>query len=90
MKIVKGIFPAFVLLLFSFSAFCQSTFNVKGLCIGDPARQDVDDFVKLIDKKLASAGVNTLVLRIDYRYEYISHPELRAQDALSEKEVKKL
>src|SRR5690606_9245170 len=34
--------------------------------------------------------INLLVLRIDYRYEYKSHPELRSPNALSEAQVKQL
>jgi len=91
MKTTQRIFLLFsLLLLIPFGIFSQTTFTVKGLCINAPAKQDVDDFIELIDKKLAPAGVNTLVLRIDYRYEYVSHPELRAQDPLSEKDVKKI
>jgi N-acetyl-beta-hexosaminidase len=34
--------------------------------------------------------VNTLILRIDYNYEFTSHPELKDNDALSAKELKKI
>lgn len=89
MKTMKRIFVCFSLFAISFALFPQSTFSVKGLCINTPAKQDVDDFVELIDKKLAPAGVNTLVLRIDYRYEYVSS-RIADRDPLSEKDVKKI
>lgn len=74
----------------SLTATAQTDFDVKGLCIGAPAKGDVDDFVELIDEKLAPVGMNTLVLRVDYGYEYKSHPELRSGNPLSETDVKKI
>jgi len=46
--------------------------------------------VKFIDEELAPADVNTLILRVDWNYQYTSHPELADSIALSAKEVKKL
>lgn len=68
----------------------QTDFDVKGLCIAAPGKSDVDDFVRLINEKLAPAGVNTLVLRVDFGYEYKSRPELRSGNPLSETDVKKI
>ena len=56
---------------------------VRGFCIGAPAPDGVDDFVSFIRDHLAPAGINTLVLRVDTRYEFTSRPELRAENALS-------
>lgn len=81
------------ILFFTLSVFAihsQSLTDVRGLCIGAPNKSDVEKFVALIDRKLAPAGVNTLVLRIDYNYEYKSRPELRDDNPLSESDVKKL
>lgn len=78
------------LTLFTVSIFAQSNYPVKGLCIEAPAKEDVDQFVKLIDEKLAPAGLNTLVLRVDFAYEYKKRPELRGENPLSESDVKKL
>lgn len=72
------------------TATAQTGFEVKGLCIGAPSKGEVDKFVQLIDEKLAPAGMNTLVLRIDYSYEYTSHPELRGGNPLSEADVNKM
>lgn len=63
---------------------------VVGLCIAAPGPDRLDQFITFMEKELAPNGVNTLVLRIDFNYEYKSHPNLRAEQALSEKEVKKL
>lgn len=68
----------------------DSIFPVRGFCIGAPRPDRLDDFIKFIDTELASRKVNTLVLRVDYNYQYQSHPELRDKDALSKADVKKL
>jgi len=91
---------SFILLIVSFSlsigktAFSQTsaenTLPVRGFCIGAPQSAEVDAFVKFIAEELASRKVNTLILRIDYNYQFESHPELRDKSALSKAEVKKL
>jgi hypothetical protein len=63
---------------------------VRGFCIAAPQAKDVDAFIKFIDEELAPRSVNTLILRVDYNYQYESHPELRDSSALSKIEVKKL
>ncbi len=50
----------------------------------------LDKFIAFVDHELAPRRVNTLVLRVDYNYQYKSHPELRDREALSKREVKKL
>lgn len=68
----------------------QDTFPVRGFCIAAPAKDQLDTFVKFIDEELASRKVNTLVLRVDFNFQFKSHPELSEKDALSKKDVKKL
>jgi hypothetical protein len=63
---------------------------VRGLSIAAPNPGGVDRFVKFIDEELAPMNVNTLILRVDYRFEYKSHPELRGGNPLSIKDVKKM
>jgi hypothetical protein len=65
-------------------------FPVKGFCIAAPRPAGVDAFVKLIKEELAPRGVNTLILRVDFNYQYERHPELRDSVALSKADVKKL
>jgi hypothetical protein len=67
-----------------------NTLPIRGLAIGAPSPDRVDDFVDFINSELVPNNVNTLVLRIDYNYEYRSHPELRDKDALTKKEVRKI
>lgn len=71
-------------------AFPQEEFAVRGLAIKIPEKENVDKFVDFIHQELAPRGINTLILRVDYDYEYKSHPELRNENALSEKDVNKL
>ncbi|SDM33646.1 Glycosyl hydrolase family 20, catalytic domain [Catalinimonas alkaloidigena] len=68
----------------------DSLLLVRGFCIGSPQADGVADFVKFIDNELAPRQVNTLILRIDYNYQYESHPELRDEGALSKADVKKM
>jgi len=67
-----------------------SDFPVRGFCIGAPHSGQVDAFVKFINEELAPRQINTLILRIDYNYQYESHPELRDSVALSKAEVKQI
>lgn len=84
--LLKG-FLASVLL--SGMAFTQAL-PIRGLCIAAPAPARLDDFLQFIHKELASRGVNTLVLRVDYNYQFESYPELRDTAALSKQDVKRL
>src|SRR4051794_32762833 len=68
----------------------DSLLPVRGFCIGSPKPQDVDAFVKFIREELATRKVNTLILRVDYNYQYQSHPELSDSAALSKADVQKM
>jgi len=68
----------------------DSIMPVRGLCIGAPNNEEVDLFVKFISEDLKNMGVNTLVLMVDFGFEYESHPELRSENALSKSDVAKL
>ncbi|HEY3373069.1 MAG TPA: family 20 glycosylhydrolase [Prolixibacteraceae bacterium] len=88
----------FLLVLFTIFLF-NPTFSqtpvkdqlpVRGFCIGSPGSDRVDEFVKFINDELAPRKVNVLILRVDYNYQYQSHPELRDSLALSKADVKKM
>ena len=88
-----------VLIIFLFAALqllAQSTSGidtllpVRGFCIAAPRPANVDRFVKFIKDELYPMNVNTLVLRVDYNYQYTGFPELRDSVALSKDDVKKL
>lgn len=68
----------------------DSLLTVRGFAIAAPKVENVDRFVKFINEELAPRKVNTLILRVDYNYEYESHPELRDSVALSKEDVKKI
>src|SRR6266581_2747225 len=63
---------------------------VRGFCIAAPGPRSLDAFTAFVENELAQRHVNTLILRVDYRYQYESHPELRDSQALSREEAKKL
>lgn len=63
---------------------------VRGLSIAAPKPGDVDRFIKFINEELSPKGINLLLLRVDYNYQYESYPQLRDSIALSKADVKKL
>jgi N-acetyl-beta-hexosaminidase len=68
----------------------DKTLPVRGFCIGAPNTSEIDAFAKFIAEELAPRRVNTLILRVDYNYEFESHPELRDSSSLTKADVKKL
>jgi hypothetical protein len=66
----------------------DQAFPVRGLSLGAPAPAQVERFVGFMGNGLAPLGVNTLILRVDFNYQYESHPELRDRNALSLSDVK--
>jgi hypothetical protein len=63
-------------------------FPVRGLSIAAPSAAQVERFAQFIRQDLAPRGLNTLILRVDYNFQYDSHPELRAGNGLSRADVK--
>ena len=63
---------------------------VRGFCIAAPKPSELNEFVKFINEELAPRSVNTLIVRVDYNYQYEKHPELRDSDALTRRDVRKL
>jgi len=68
----------------------ESPYPVRGLCIAAPSPDLVDEFSGFIEKELAPNRLNLLILRVDWGYEYESHPELRGNNPLTKADVKKL
>ncbi|MDR2534256.1 MAG: family 20 glycosylhydrolase [Tannerellaceae bacterium] len=68
----------------------DSILPVRGLAISAPGRQGLDAFINFIEKELAPAHFNLLILRVDWGYAYESHPELRDENPLTNEDVKKL
>lgn len=67
-----------------------SLLPVRGFCIAAPLPDGVDAFIEFIEQELVPASINTLVLRVDYNFEYQSHPKLRDAVTLNEKQVKRI
>lgn len=88
------LFLFFFLLFVQTQTFAQQKLDslllVRGFCIGSPRPAGVDAFVKFINEELAPRKVNTLILRVDFNYQFESHPELRDSVALSKSDVKKM
>jgi hypothetical protein len=70
--------------------FTPEKLPVRGFCIAAPRSAELNDFVRFIDKELAPASVNTLILRVDFNYSYKSHPELADSSALTKEEVNRI
>ena len=84
----------FIILFTGFQAQSQSKadsiFPVRGFAIAAPSPQLVDSFILFIHRELAPRNVNTLMLRVDFNYQYKSHPELAQENSLSYGDVKKI
>jgi hypothetical protein len=84
----------FVLICINSQLFAQQTLDdllpIRGLAIAAPRTKGLDDFIKFINEELGPKKVNTLILRVDYNYQFQSHPELRDSGALSQADVKKM
>ncbi len=75
---------------FNIPPLAQDELPIRGLAIKVPNKENVDRFVKFIDEELSTRKINTLILRVDYDFQYQSHPELAREDGLSQGEVNKL
>jgi N-acetyl-beta-hexosaminidase len=89
---MKALITSFFILVFtlSFSQTQELLFDVRGLCINAPSPDRLKQFIKFMEDDLAANGINTLVLMVDFNYEYESYPNLRSENALSKHDVKKL
>ncbi|MGF6847273.1 hypothetical protein QFZ51_002508 [Chitinophaga sp. W3I9] len=70
--------------------FKWNVLPVKGLLLSVPAPQDVPLLCRFIKEALKAEGVNTLALRIEYAYQFKSHPELAERNAISETDLKQI
>jgi N-acetyl-beta-hexosaminidase len=82
------------LLLNNFVSMAQekldSILPIRGLCIEVPRPPQLDSFVQFIENELPVRKVNTLILQIEYAYQFKSHPELEDSFALSKSDLKKI
>jgi len=79
---------------FSSSLFAQPKLDellpIRGFAIAAPRANGLEPFIKFINEELGPKKVNTLILRVDFNYQFQSHPELRDSAALSKADVKRL
>lgn len=59
-------------------------------CIAAPSKDRVAEFVKFVDEELGTNGFNTLILRVDFNYDYQSYPNLSDENPLTKKDIKQL
>src|SRR5580692_5108647 len=89
-----GILLIAFVMLFSISLSAQTKLDsllpVRGFCIDAPRPAGLDSFIRFIDDELAPRKVNTLIVQIEYHYQFKSHPELTDSFALSKADVKKI
>lgn len=82
------------LIFYSMSGSAQTKLDsllpVRGFCIDAPRPSGLDSFVRFIDQELAPRKVNTLVVQIEYHYQFKTHPELTDSFALSKSDIKKI
>jgi len=81
-------------LLLAFTSAGQDSLDkllpVRGFCIGAPSTNRLDQFIRFIEEELAPRGVNTLILRVDYNYQFTSRPELKDPAGLSKDDAARL
>ncbi len=93
---MKKYFTLFLIIFLSFHTCLLAQQNldsllpIRGFCIGAPKPKDADAFSRFIAEELAPRKVNTLIVRVDYSYQFKSHPELVDSFALSKADVRKM
>ncbi|MBN8246040.1 MAG: family 20 glycosylhydrolase [Verrucomicrobia bacterium] len=63
---------------------------VRGFCIAAPSGNRLDEFLGFIEKELAPRSVNTLILRVDYGFQFVSRPEMADPDGLSRAQAQQI
>ena len=78
------------LFLLTVSAALAGPLPVRGIHLAAPQPEDMDLALRFISEALPKEGVNTLVLEINYRYRYASHPEVIDEPALTRDDLVRL
>ncbi|HRI12848.1 MAG TPA: family 20 glycosylhydrolase [Verrucomicrobiota bacterium] len=68
----------------------DQTLPVRGFCIQAPAPNRLDEFLKFVEEELAPRSVNVLILRVDYGFQFKSHPELADSNGLSKEDAQRI
>jgi hypothetical protein len=76
-----------LLLLGAWPAETAEPLPIRGLHLMAPKPADVPLLVRFIREALPREGVNTLVLEVNYRFQYVKRPEVVDANALSREDV---
>src|SRR6478609_6522484 len=76
--------------IFANAQIGDSILPVRGFCISAPRPAELTRFLQFINEELVPRKINTLVLRVDFNYQFTSHPELKDSVALSKADVEEL
>ena len=68
----------------------DKTLPVRGFCIPAPSGNRIEEFIKFIEEELAPRSVNTLILRVDYGFQFTSRPEMADKNGLSKEQAQKI
>lgn len=63
---------------------------VRGFSISVPSPEGVDNFLRFVEEELAPAHFNLLILLVNWRYAYETHPELCSENPLTKADVKRI
>ncbi len=87
---MKSKYILFFLFIGFLSNAQDTVFIIKGFAIAAPKSSAVAQFNQFVINELAPRQINTLVLRVDFNFQYQSHPELQDSFALSISDVKSI
>lgn len=82
--------PVLLLPIFTASIAWGAALPIRGIHLGAPLPEDVPLLLRFIRESAPKEGVNTLVLEINYRYQYSKHPEVVDANALSKDDIKSI
>lgn len=68
----------------------KALFPVKGFSINSPSVAEIDSFCEFVDNELAPLGVNLLLLRINYSFDFKSVQHVGSPNGFTRESVKKL
>lgn len=64
--------------------------EVRAFCVASPKGGQMEGFLSFVENELSPRRVNTLVLMVNYGYQFTSRPEMRDESGISLEEAKKL
>lgn len=65
-------------------------FPIRAFCVRLPEPSLADDFIGFVRNDLIPSGINTLIIRVDWTFDFQKHPELIADGAWSGEKIKEL